>query len=214
MSFVQQGLSVNKSRAHKKFVEHEFDFESYYQWADHNTTSVQQGRIFERLLLNSYRSCLYKDFVRCGIALVPDGLSFAVRDVQEVNVNERHYYRVFLELLTYGCTITGKGKWQGNPVQDDDIQDYLRKKFLFPSSIYLGILAADGGGVENWRKGTILVSNGWVYDVVIFDAIETFKDGSRRPVKEVRYPEFAFRSMEERLHFESSKTFDGVSFFE
>ena len=211
MSFVQQGLSVNKSRTHKKFVEHEFDFKSYYQWADHNTTSVQRDRIFERrLLLNSYRSCLYKEFVRCGIALVPDGLSFAVQDVQEVN----HYYRVSLELLTYGCTITGKGKWQGNPVQDDDLRDYLRKKFLFPSSIYLGIPAAAGilaadGGVENWRKGTILVSNGWVYDVEIIDAIKTFKDGTKRPFKDVCRAEFAFRSMGEWLHFESR-----VSFFE
>lgn len=215
MSFVQQGLSVNESRAHEKFVGHKFDFESYYQWADPKATSVQKERIFYRLLRNSYRSGLYKDYVRCGFALVPDGLSFMVHNVRESDINGCHHYSVSLELLTHGeyCDRIA-GKWQGNPVQDEDLRNYVSKELLFPPRIDLLVMAAGGIEVESWRRGMVIVSKGWVYDIMIFDAIETFKDGSRRPVKELRYPEFAFRSMEERLHFESSKTFDGVSFFE
>lgn len=211
--FLLRGISDNESGTHPKFRAHKFDFGAYHEWTDDKNTSVQSERIFNRLLENSFRSVFYKDYVRCRFALVPNGLTFAVNDVEQGTVNGRSMYEVGLQLLAYGESFPNdwKKKWTGQPLQNNDAREYLQSKLLLP--LYVKLVVADKVGceAENWRKGTVLVSKGWVYDIRIIDAVRTYKDGSQSPVKEVSLEEpYLFCSMDERMSFEGASK---VSFF-
>ena len=189
---ISQGLAANSSGKHRTFQQYKFDFEEYRQWKNEDATEVQKRRIIQRLFQNGFKSSCCEEWVRCYFALVPDGLSFVVLDVNE---SESGFF-VSIKLANSG----------GN---EDCLQKILYKQRLFDDYVCLFVPAHDKD-VERWRKGMTIVSKGWVYYVFITDAVVTYKNGAKVPRQRISTSEWGrmivFRSMDERLEFEYIET--------
>lgn len=185
---ISQGLAANSSGKHRTFQQYKFDFEEYRQWKNEDATEVQKRRIIQRLFQNGFKSSCCEEWVRCYFALVPDGLSFVVLDVNE---SERGF-SVSIKLANPG----------GN---EDCLQKILYKQRLFDDYVCLFVPVHDKD-VERWRKGMTIVSKGWVYYVFITDAVVIYKNGAKVPRQHISTSEWGrmlvFRSMDERLEFE------------
>lgn len=190
---IKRGCATNKSKAHKDFQEYEFDFADYQLWSDKRTTKLQKDKIIERLFSGGFESHLYKDWCRCYFALVPDGLAFVVRDVNEsVYSNGKKLYKVSL-------------KFQNEAIGSD-----LREQRLFPG-YHPQLVIEDDDMAAKLNKGDVLVSKGWVYDVYVVDAIVSSMDQLGRISKRVdryiagggrRSCSNLYRSMDERNKIE------------
>lgn len=206
-SRILQGLDRNKSGISKRFQDHEFNFEDYRQWNNEGSTKIQKDKILERLYSKGLKSGFYKDFIRCYFALVPDGLSFVVTEVSDQsyeNVNGPIVYCVTIELLCEGAsyqTESGSEEWKGHPWQNVDLLDYLSENALFPSSLSL-LISIDKEEVVSWKKGKILTSKGWIYDIQIWNAFVSYTDGSSRTIQDIRSSKTVFRSIDERIELE------------
>ncbi len=213
LSHFLQGLSRNASGRSDEFKKYEFNFEDYRQWRDRGATIIQKEKILERLFSKGLKSYFYKDFVRCYFALVPDGLSFAVAEVNastdwhnsDYNLKGPDIYDVTIELLHEGGTYrTGSGyaKWTGQSWQSRDLTSFLSEEALLPRRLSL-LVPIDDENVESWKKGKILVSKGWVYDVQIWYGVGQTRSGNIKGVAEIhRRSTNVFRSIDERTELE------------
>lgn len=200
---IRRGCADNKSGTHKLFQEYAFDFAKYFRWRDRETTSFQKNRIFDGLVRKGFESRLYKDYVRVWFALVPDGLSFVVSDVQEISFRTSGVkaYSVKLELLSCDSDKNnGVESWQNK-----DLLRCLKEQRLFERRVSL-LISENAEDVSNWQKGKVIVSKGWIYDIEIIDAIITYDNGSKRIDRRMGFGydfgDFVFRSMAERAAFE------------
>lgn len=192
---VQQGILANRSGAHETFQKYKFDFEEYRQWENEETTEMQKRRIIQRLFQNGFKSVCCKDWVRCYFALVPDGLSFVVVNVTEGALNGHGGYFVLIKLED--------GASGGNNV----LANILYKQCLFH---YYGVclfIPAYDKDVETWKKGMIIVSKGWVYDVGIINTVRIYENGAKWPDQRISTFQGGllevFRSMDERIAIET-----------
>ncbi len=202
LSHFFQGLARNASGRSDEFKKYEFNFEDYRQWKDRGATKIQKEKILERLFSKGLKSYFYKDFIRCYYALIPDGLSFAVTEVNAwtdwhhsdyPNIKGPDVYCVTLDLLSYNQsyrTASGSAEWTGQTWQSRDLSRFLSKEALLSSSRLKLMIPIDENAVESWKKGKILVSKGWVYDVHIMGA-EIHRESIH-----------AFRSIDERMELE------------
>ncbi len=215
LSHFLQGLSRNASGRSEDFKEYEFNFENYRQWKDRGATKIQKEKILERLFAKGLKSYFYKDFVRCYFALVPDGLSFAVTEVNAStdwhhsdypNLKGPDIYHVTIELLHDGDsyrTGSGSAKWTGQSWQSRDLKSFLAEEALLPSHRLSLVVPIDEKDVESWKKGKILVSRGWVYDVQIWYGVGQTLSGNIKGVAEIhRRTTNVFRSIDERMDLE------------
>ncbi len=212
LSHFLQGLSRNASGASEEFKSYEFNFEYYRQWKDRGATKIQKEKILEHLFLKGFKSGFYKDFVRCYFALVPDGLSFAVTEVnawhdsEYTNGKGPELYCVTIELLHDGDsyrTGSGSAKWTGQSWQSRDLKSFLSEEALLPSRRLSLLVPIDDENVESWKKGKILVSKGWVYDVQIWYGVGQTLSGNIKGVAEIHgRTTNVFRSIDERMDLE------------
>ena len=111
-----------------------------------------------------------------------------------------------LALMSDGHSYTteqGRTKWSGQPWQSSALLRFLRKDMGIRG--YLDLVVPMGkGDVERLKKGTVLTSRGWVYDMKVVDAIATYENGAKRPVKEVGVSRRTqvYRSLQERMEIE------------
>lgn len=216
LSHFLQGLSRNASGKSNEFKEHEFNFENYRQWRDKGATKIQKEKILERLFSKGFKTYFYKDFIRCYYALVPDGLSFAVAEINAwtdwhhsdyPNIKGPDVYCVTLDLLSYDHsyrTGSGSAKWTGQIWQSRDLEHFLRKEALLPGSRLSLLVPIDDENVESWKKGKILVSKGWVYDVQIWYGVGQTQSGNLKGVAEIHTRSTnVFRSIDERMKLEN-----------
>ena len=190
---ISQGLAANSSGKHRTFQQYKFDFEEYRQWKNEDATVVQKQRIIQRLFLNGFKSSFLKEWVRCYFALVPDGLSFVVSNITE---QDGHMgYNVLLKLVK-----------MNSGGDEDYLAKMLEERLCFSSYVRLIIPAYDKD-VETWKKGKIIVSKGWVYEVCILDAVVTYGNGAKVPDQRITTSNGGyvqvFRSMDERFAIET-----------
>ncbi len=93
-------------------------------------------------------------------------------------------------------------KWTGQAWQSRDLITFLRKEALLSSGRLRLLVPLDDEVVETWKKGKILVSKGWVYDIQVFYGVGTTRNGNLREAREIRGAENVFRSIEERMDLE------------
>lgn len=177
---VKWDCSTNKSGMNKTFQDYKFDFTQYNKWRDRGSTDLQKDGIIRSLFIDGFESNLYKEYIRCYFALVPDGTPFVVKDVKEWGDDG---YRVKLAL-------------SGN------MNHTSQKQLLLSGRMDLMIPQHDDF-VESLRKGTIILSEGWVYDVLVEDAVCTYTNGQKEKVRQIKDSGIIFRSMNERLIAES-----------
>jgi hypothetical protein len=216
LSHFFQGISRNFSGISKKFRAYEFNFENYRQWKDAGATEIQKQKVLKRLFSNGLKSGFYKDFVRCYFALVPDGLSFAVIDVNAWKETVYKYntcskgpklYCVTLELLSNGNyynTGSSSAKWTGEPWQNDDFATFLSEEALLPGYELSLLVPIRDENVDTWTKGKILISKGWIYDVQIWHGMGQTESGNIMEVAEIHsLSTYVFRSIAERMELEN-----------
>ena len=215
---IQQGLYANNSGSDERFLKYKFDFEKYHRWKDDETTSIQKDKIFKEFVVMGFWSGLYKDYVRVWFALVPDGLSFVVTDVQEEIFDFKRVsfdvhqcstysvkaYSVELKLPSYDSTENkGVASWQN----DELLRGRDKQWLLNGYSRYHLLIPARAEDVSDWKKGKIIVSKGWIYDVTVINAIVTYKNGSTGVDQRIGFGgygfcDYMFRSMAERAMFD------------
>ena len=203
-----RGLLQNASISLPQFTQYAFDFKSYHTLQDRKTTQIEKGRIFTQMFANGFKSRLWKNYVRCYFAPIPDGLAFSVVDVTTWNYGDSgpEVYCVKLALMSDGHSYTteqGRAKWSGQPWQSSALLRFLRKDMGIRG--YLDLVVPMGkGDVERLKKGTVLTSRGWVYDMKVVDAIATYENGAKRAVKEVGVSRRTqvYRSLQERMEIE------------
>ena len=218
VGMVQQGLCANESGTDARFLKYKFDFEKYHRWKDDETTSIQKDKIFKEFVVMGFWSGLYKDYVRVWFALVPDGLSFVVTDVQEEIFDFKRVsfdvhqcstysvkaYSVELKLPSYDSTENkGVASWQN----DELLRGRDKQWLLNGYSRYHLLIPARAENVSDWKKGKIIVSKGWIYDVTVIDAVVTYNNGSTGVDQRIGFGgygfcDYMFRSMAERAMFD------------
>ncbi len=203
-----RGLSQNTSMSSPQFTQYAFDFKSYQTWKDRGTMQLQKSRIFEQMFANGFKSRLWKSYVRCYLAPIPDGLAFSVEDVTTYGGSRPNMYCVKLVLMSDGHsykTDNGRVKWSGQPWQSSELKKFLRKEMVIRGYLELRVPIGKGE-VERLKKGSILISRGWVYDVNVVDAIATYENGTKRVIQAIGNSRRTqvYRSLQERMEIESA----------
>ena len=124
-------------------------------------------------------------------------------------------YSVELKLPSCDSTEnTGVASWQ-----NDELLRSLDRQRLFNGNRYHLLIQGHNFGrchlliparaedVSDWKKGKIIVSKGWIYDVTVIDAVVTYKNGSTGVDRRIgfggyRFCDYMFRSMDERAAFD------------